>query len=167
MAICQGGATHGFGRARRLPRGSARSRSRGPRSETVVRLELTGSASPRQILSLWAAGRRDWMPAADPLSARHLDRRFPESALDAARQGWAEPVAVGDLRPEGAMAGRVRAWRKRDLSARRYVYVRGRRRLPAGPDGGSQRKYTGFARCPRGQERADRRQVGVRGSAQS
>ena len=61
---------------------------------------------------------------AGAVSARHLDRRFPGGADGPAGQGRAEPVAGGHLPADGRVAGRVRASaQKRDLSARRYVYV--------------------------------------------
>ena len=70
-----------------------------------------------------AADEEPRCPAADPLSARGLDGRFPGGTRGAAGQGCAEPVAGGDRPADGGVAGGLCAWQRRDLSARRYVYV--------------------------------------------
>ena len=48
---------------------------------------------------------------------------FQEALARPPGQGRAEPVAVGDRPADGRMAGGLRRWQQRDLSARRYVYV--------------------------------------------
>ena len=62
--------------------------------------------------------------AAGALPARHLHRRLPGGAGRAARRGRAEPVARRHLAAHGRL-GRTTTtrWQRRDLSARRYVYI--------------------------------------------
>src|ERR1019366_6161468 len=59
---------------------------------------------------------------AGALSARDFGRRFPGGPHGLARQGRAEPPAV-IARLKGEWEGEYQQWQKRDLSARRYVYV--------------------------------------------
>jgi putative transposase len=61
--------------------------------------------------------------SAGALSARHLDRGLPGDLGGAVGQGRAEPVAGGDFPADGGVAGEYGHWQKRDLSARRYLYV--------------------------------------------
>ena len=60
---------------------------------------------------------------AGPLPARGLDRRLPGGAGGAARPGRTEPVAFGDRSADGEWQAEYEHWQRRDLSARRYVYV--------------------------------------------
>jgi hypothetical protein len=60
---------------------------------------------------------------AGALPAGYLDGRLPGGASGTPGRGCAESFSGGDLQTDGGVAGRVRRWQKRDLSARRYVYV--------------------------------------------
>ncbi|MCP3441300.1 IS256 family transposase [Bradyrhizobium sp. CCGUVB14] len=58
------------------------------------------------------------------IAARHLDGRLPGRAVGATRQGCTEPVAVGDCTHLTAdWQAEYERWQRRDLSARRYVYL--------------------------------------------
>ncbi|MGY3134071.1 transposase-like protein [Bradyrhizobium sp. USDA 4501] len=57
------------------------------------------------------------------LFAANLDQRLPGDAFGLARQGRAELVATGHRWPEEGLADQYERWQKRDLAARRYVYI--------------------------------------------
>jgi hypothetical protein len=61
--------------------------------------------------------------AADPLSEGDIDRRLLRGAGGAARQGCCRVVSIGDRPPEDGWFDEHAAWQKRDLSAKRYVYI--------------------------------------------
>ena len=71
-----------------------------------------------------AANKEPGCASAGALSAWHLDGRLPGGIGGAVGQGRAEPVAGGDFPADGGVAKRSMShWQKRDLSARRYLYV--------------------------------------------
>ena len=97
-----------------------------------------------------AADEEPGCAAADPVPARALHRRLPGGARGPARQGRPEPLAFRDLPAHRRMAGRVRALAGAGSLGPPLRLCLGRRRLPAGPDGGSGRVHAG----------ADRRHAG-------
>ena len=70
-----------------------------------------------------AADEEPRRAVAGSLPARSINRRLPGGACRSPGQGGAEPVAGRYLTADGGVAGGYEAWQKRDLSARRYVYV--------------------------------------------
>ena len=161
---------HGHGPERQVQIGigpvtvqRVRLRDRGD-GEAAARLRFTSAILPR-----WA--RLDAKPgcsAAGPLLARHLDGRLPGGPCSPAGQGRANlsPSAIARLRSD--WEADYTRWQRRDLSARRYVYIwadgvylQARNEAPG-------RVHSGADRChTRGQEGAARLQVGMRESAQS
>jgi putative transposase len=72
---------------------------------------------------LHAALEVDRDAAADSLSEGHLDRRFLRGARGFAGRGRAGAVPTAVLRLRDGWIDEHNAWQKRDLSAKRYVYV--------------------------------------------
>jgi hypothetical protein len=61
--------------------------------------------------------------ATDPLPEGDLHRRILRGADSAARQGFCRVVGIRDLRLKDCWLDGHTAWQKRDLSAKRYVYI--------------------------------------------
>jgi hypothetical protein len=61
---------------------------------------------------------------ADPLPEGYLDRRLLRGAGRTARQGCCRVVGIRHRPPEDGWLEEHTAWQKRDLSAKRYVYIR-------------------------------------------
>ena len=83
----------------------------------------SGSVHLGDPAAVGAANEEPGCASAGALSAWHLDWRLPGGIGGAVGQGRAEPVAGGDFPADGGVASGLRAWQKRDLSARRYLYV--------------------------------------------
>ena len=96
-------------------------------------------------------------PASGTLPARHLDRRLPGSACGAAWKTLSRrsPSVIGRLKVE--WQAEYDRWQRRDLSARRYVYIWADGVHPAGAHGRRCRLHAGYRRRDaRGQEGACR-----------
>lgn len=94
--------------------------------------------------------------ASRSLPARRFDRGFPGSAERAYGQGRAEPSPSVITRLTAEWNADYERWQKRDLSARRYVYV-WRTGFTCRPHGRPSRMHAGpDRRHARGQERTRR-----------
>ena len=133
-------------------------------SEGAERIRFTSSI----LLMLGPEDAEPGCSAADPLSARGLDGRFPGGARGAAGPRCPEPVAVGASEAAGRVGGGLCA-----LAAARFVgpalrVCLGRRCLPAGTHGATGRVHPGAdRRDARGQEGTGRLPGGHAGECKS
>src|SRR6266404_7644164 len=111
-------------RRERLRPASARSRSRGRRFETAGRpVTASGSASARRSCRCGRGGPGAWM-RLPVLYLRGISTGDFQEALTALLGKDApnlSPAVISRLTAE--WQGEYERWQKRDLSARRYVYV--------------------------------------------
>lgn len=98
-----------------MPKAIAASCSAGALTSTEA-VPLSNSATLR------ASGSEPRLAAADPVPPRHLDGRLRGGVHLVARQGRSGPVGIDDLAAE-EWTDEHTLWKKRDLSARRFVYV--------------------------------------------
>jgi hypothetical protein len=82
-----------------------------------------GAGSLRRCCGQHAPLQVDRDTAADPLPERDLDRRLLRGAAGAARQRCWRVVGIRDRQAAGRRIDEHAAWQKRDLSAKRYIYI--------------------------------------------
>src|SRR4051812_10873117 len=85
-----------------------------------------GGKNPLHLINsaeVGAADEESRCAVAGSLSAWGIYRRLSGGAHRPAGEGRAEPLAHGDHATDGAWQADYDAWQRRDLSARRYVYV--------------------------------------------
>ena len=93
--------------------GSGRSRCRSPRPAIAARrAKRAHSLHLGDPAEMGAANEEPRRAAAGALSARHFGRRFPGGSGGVARQGRAQPLAVGHLAAEGRVGRRISALAK-------------------------------------------------------
>ena len=122
----------------------------------------TGSLHLGDPAALVAADPQPGCPAADPLSARGLGRRFPGSARGPSRQRRAEPIAVGHCAAEGRMGSRVCPLAATGAVGAPLRLHLGRWRLSAGAHGAAGRVHAGRDRSDAGREEGTARLSGWR-----
>ena len=117
---------HGYGPERSIQTGIGPLDVRRPKVRdraTDMPAEKEGPLHLQHPAEVGAAFEEPRCPAAGALSAWDLYGGFPGSIVCVARGGCAEPVAGVISRLTGDWQQEYDRWQRRDLSARRYVYI--------------------------------------------